>query len=40
MITTKSQLSEAIKSGQSRIDVGGELAQKIIQARNARKWPG
>lgn len=37
MITTKSQLSEAIKSGQSRIDVGGELAQKIIRSKKRKK---
>lgn len=37
MITTKSQLSEAIKSGQSRIIVGGELAQKIIRSKERKK---
>lgn len=36
MITTKEKLSEAIKSGQSRIIVGGELANEIIR-KNKRK---
>lgn len=31
MITTKEKLAKAIKSGQSRIIVGGELANEIIR---------